>query len=88
MDKEFISLLYIYESKTTEDLSKFSKLNGFILQECDNFIKGCDRAKSNPPDLILIDLDMNKSKVFERGMKALLKIQFNFKSFPKVPGNF
>ena len=79
MDKEFIPLLYIYDSNTTEDLSKFSKSNGFILQECDDFIKGHDQAKSKPPDLILIDVDINKSKAFERGMKVLLKIQFNFK---------
>ncbi|MCD4720388.1 MAG: HD domain-containing protein [Desulfobacula sp.] len=79
MDKEFVSLLYIYDSKTFEDLSKFSKLNGFILKKCDDFIKGCDLAKSKPPDLILIDLDINKSQAFKRGMNAFLKIQFNFK---------
>jgi len=79
MDKEFISLLYIYDSKTTENLSKFSKRNGFVLQECDDFLKGCDHAKSKLPDLILIDSNLSTSKTFERGMNALLKIQFNFK---------
>jgi response regulator RpfG family c-di-GMP phosphodiesterase len=92
MDKEFISLLYIHDSKIIGDLSKFSKANGFILQECDDFLKGCDHAKSKPPDLILIDRDINKSKAFEKGMKVLLKIQFNFKPavffiLPELPAS-
>ena len=79
MDKEFISLLYIYDSKIREDLSKFSKLNGFILKKCDDFQKGCDQARLNPPDLILIDSDINQSQVFEKGINELSKIEFNFK---------
>jgi len=79
MDKEFIALLYIYDSKIAENLSKFSKPNGFVLQECDDFLKGCDYAKSKPVDLILVDSDIKKSKTFERGMDALSKIEFNFK---------
>ncbi len=79
MDKEFISLLYIYDSKIREDLSKFSKLNGFILKKCDDFQKGCDQARLNPPDLILIDSDINQSQVFEKGINKLSKIEFNFK---------
>ncbi|MCK5164982.1 MAG: HD domain-containing protein [Desulfobacula sp.] len=79
MDKEFISLLYIYDSKIREDLSKFSKLNGFILKKSDDFQKGCDQARLNPPDLILIDSDINQSQVFEKGINKLSKIEFNFK---------
>jgi len=79
LNKDFISLLYIYDSRTCEDLSKFSKPNGFVLQECDDFLKGCDQARLKQPDLILIELSTNKSLVFEKGTKELFKIEFNYK---------
>jgi len=92
MNKEFISLLYIYDTKPSMDLSRFSKANGFVLQKCNDAATGCEQAGLNQPDLILIDLDMNKSAAFESDIKALFNIKFNFKPavfriLSKIPGS-
>ena len=79
MDKEFISLLYIYDSKTCEDLSKFSRQNGFILRKCDDFKNACDQAKLRHPDLVIIESDMDKIQMDEKSIKELGKTEFNFK---------
>lgn len=78
MDKEFISLLYIYDSKTVEDLSKFSKQNGFILGRCDDFQKAHFQAGLKQPDLILVEPDKNRLRIFEAGINDLLKTRPRF----------
>ncbi|RLC04112.1 MAG: hypothetical protein DRH34_04635 [Deltaproteobacteria bacterium] len=92
MNKELVSLLYICDFKTNVDLSKFSKANGFVLQKCHDAATGCDQARLKQPDLILIDLDINKSTIFEREINVLFNIEFNFKPavfriLSKIPGS-
>ncbi|NOX34270.1 MAG: hypothetical protein GXP56_11135 [Deltaproteobacteria bacterium] len=76
MDKDFISLLYIYDSMTSEGLSEFSKANGFILIECDDFAKAQGQVKLRKPDLILIEQGLNKPLTFENGIEKLFKNAF------------
>ena len=79
MDKEFISLLYIFDGITDVDVSEFSKTNGFLFQGCTSAAAGCDLARSHQPDLVLIDLDKNTSGEFETDIQVLFTIPFNFK---------
>lgn len=79
MDKDVISLLYIYDSGTCEDLSKYSKENGFILHTCDDYLNAFDQARLTRPDLILVESDMNKFKRLEQGINELSKLELNFK---------
>ncbi|WP_300463349.1 HD domain-containing phosphohydrolase [Desulfobacula sp.] len=78
MAKDVISLLYIYDTETREDVSKFSKQNGFILQTCDDFLNSFDRVKLQHLDLILIETDRITSPQFEKGINELLKLPFHF----------
>ncbi len=77
MDKEFISLLYIYDSKTGADLSAFSKPNGFILKECKDIHKACDYACSTPFDLIMIEVE--KEEIQQGGFTRLFQLDVTFK---------
>ncbi|MCP3873208.1 MAG: HD domain-containing protein [Desulfobacteraceae bacterium] len=77
MDEELISLLYIYDSKIGVDLSKFSKMNGFVLHECGDIRNAYDYAKSTPPDLIIIEV--GKDNAQDECFKQLFKIDFKFK---------
>jgi len=79
MNKEFVSLLYIYNAKASVDSSIFSKSDGFVLQECESAQTGCEQAKLNQPDLIIIDFCRQKFLGFENEVKAIFKIVFNFK---------
>jgi len=73
MNKEFISLLYIYNSDTREDLSKFSKQNGFILQSCDDVLKAPAVINQSRPDLILIESDCFQHSRFKKNIHDCLK---------------
>lgn len=66
MDKEFISLLYIYDSETSEDLSKFSKQNGFILQHCEDLLNAPELIKLSRSDLVLLELDAAQFPIIEK----------------------
>ncbi|MBU2481039.1 MAG: HD domain-containing protein, partial [Proteobacteria bacterium] len=55
MDKDYISMLYLYDSSPAADLRVFSKPNGFILYECNDFSSGKDAILSRKPALILIE---------------------------------
>ncbi|SDT84465.1 HD domain-containing phosphohydrolase [Desulfobacula phenolica] len=79
MEKEFVSLLYIYDSKIRDDLSKFSKQNGFILNTCDDFFNASDQVELTAPDLILIESGANTFKGLEKGVNELIKTASNFK---------
>lgn len=78
MQKEFISLLYVYDSKIRDDLSKFSKQNGFILNTCGDFLNASDQVELTSPDIILIESDANTLKGFEQGVTKLIKTASNF----------
>lgn len=78
MEKEFISLLYIDASRTGEDVSDFSKQNGFILQTCDGFAAAVDQVKRKQPDLILIASDTGNTQAIETGIKDLFETRVTF----------
>ena len=78
MDKEFISLLYLYDSKTREDLSKFSKHEGFLFHSHDAILTAVDQIRLNRPDLILIELDIQKLKTFAQQVKQIFKSDASF----------
>ncbi len=79
MQKEFISLLYIHDSKIRDDLSKFSKQNGFILNTCDDFLNASDQVELTAPDLILIESNADTLTGVEKGVNKLIKTASNFK---------
>jgi response regulator RpfG family c-di-GMP phosphodiesterase len=79
MDKEFIPLLYICDSKANVDLAQFSKTNGFILHQCSELAHVLKHAKLRQPDLIIIDLDIKRIENLESQIIELFKIRFNFK---------
>jgi len=80
MEKELIFLLYLYDGKTSEDLKRFSKQNGFIFKGCDDFGKTFHPAKLKQPDLIVIESNTEKIQAFEQDIvRQLSKIKFNFK---------
>lgn len=78
MEKEMIFLLYVCDSETAEDLSGFSKQNGFVLEICNDFQSGCDQAKLKHLDLILIESDRDKTSALN-GINELFTQKSNFK---------
>jgi len=78
MEKELLCLLYIYDGETTEDFSRFSKQNGFVLKVCETFQDTFDFSKLKHSDLIIIETDIDKTRNFEPDIQELLKIKFNF----------
>lgn len=57
MDKDYISILYFYDSKPREDLSVFSKASGFIFYDCNDLSSGKDLILLKKPSLILIEAE-------------------------------
>lgn len=55
MDKDYISILYLYDSDPVADLRTFSKPNGFILYACDDVSSGKQVVLSKKPALVLIE---------------------------------
>ncbi len=77
MDKEYISVCYIHDTVSGEDLSFFSKSNGFILQVLDDASLAVEAIRSSRPDLILIETDLINIETFGAVFQKKLNIPFS-----------
>ena len=70
--------MYICDSETAEDLSGFSRQNGFALETCSDFKNGFDQVKQKRPDLILVDSEIDRTGTLD-GINGMFKKELNFR---------
>ncbi len=76
---DLISVVCIQKSEDCEDLSQFSKSNGFVLHECDDFLSKNSLEKLKLSDLILIESDIDKLESFEHTVYEVSQSDLSFK---------
>ncbi len=67
--KEYVSLCYVSESVSKDDLSFLSKENGFLLQTLNDFLTVPDLLKQHSYDLVIVASD----KVQSNGLMTLIQ---------------